>query len=484
MNEGLPTDATVHGEAPDPSIFFVPRLHVKALDFDAALVVGARGVGKSAWFNALLSAQHREKVIGVLQSLGVRSLLKRNTLVSPGFGTAPRPDDYPEKDTLTAVGRDAQGHLSSVWKAILFSHVVKSLNGSVHHRHVPPQASWSATVKWVRQNTEEVARAFAQYEAQLKKMGAHHLFVFDALDRAADGWENLDKLLKALLQVMLEFRSYSFMRCKAFVRPDMIQSSAVTAFPDASKLLMGQAELTWDTADLFGLLFQSLANAPDGDWFCSAAETAAGPRTASIWLRQSQAVVPSPALCARDGLQRDLFHAICGPWMGTNHRRGFPYSWLPKHLADSRGRASPRSFLSAIRGAADDSALHKTEHRYALHYESIKLGVQNASRIRVTEIAEDYPWVDSAVTPLKGLVVPCSEEDVLAAWTPSAIKGVEDAARRGLRPRRLSLGSKGLLLDLKDMGLLTTIPDGRLNMPDVYRVGFKLGRMGGVKPIQ
>jgi hypothetical protein len=36
--------------------------------------------------------------------------------------------------------------------------------------------------------------------------------------------------------------------------------------------------------------------------------------------------------------------------------------------------------------------------------------------------------------------------------------------------------------DLQRLGLLETKKDGRIDMPDLYRVGFGLGRKGGVKP--
>ncbi len=96
--------------------------------------------------------------------------------------------------------------------------------------------------------------------------------------------------------------------------------------------------------------------------------------------------------------QRDVFHAITGPWMGRDRRRGFPYTWLPNHLGDARRQVSPRSFLAALRNAASDSS--KTDYDYALHYESIKRGVQEASRIRVREMQEDYPWVETLMKPL------------------------------------------------------------------------------------
>jgi hypothetical protein len=85
-------------------------------------------------------------------------------------------------------------------------------------------------------------------------------------------------------------------------------------------------------------------------------------------------------------------------------------------LADGRGQTSPRSFLAAIKQAAGDSKERYPDHGYALHYESIKRGIQQASTIRVDEVAEDYPWVRTVLSPLAGMNVPCTYGDILERW--------------------------------------------------------------------
>ena len=105
-------------------------------------------------------------------------------------------------------------------------------------------------------------------------------------------------------------------------------------------------------------------------------------------------------LISKDESQREKFHGISGPWMGRNARRGFPYTWIPNHLGDAEGRVSPRSFLDALRTAAEDTAERHPEHPHALHFDSIKRGVRAASEVRVTELREDYPWVHLVLEPL------------------------------------------------------------------------------------
>jgi hypothetical protein len=90
----------------------------------------------------------------------------------------------------------------------------------------------------------------------------------------------------------------------------------------------------------------------------------------------------------------------------------FTYTWVPTHLADAVGRVSPRSFLLAFKRAAEltDESYHN--HQTALHYEAIQQGVIAASRIRVGEIKEDYPWVKPLLEAARGLTVPCDPQEL------------------------------------------------------------------------
>jgi hypothetical protein len=184
-------------------------------------------------------------------------------------------------------------------------------------------------------------------------------------------------------------------------------------------------------------------------------------------------------------VQRKIFHALAGEWMGTDARRGYPYTWLPNHLGDSYGKVSPRSFLAALREAATDELIK--DQKYPLSYQAIKKGVQKASQIRVNELKEDYRWIELLIAPLKGMSVPCSFDAIESIWQSDKIKDklkrIEEGGVR-LPPSRLEQGYEGIRQDLVDLGIFEIMRDGRINMPDVYRVGYGLGRRGGVKPVR
>lgn len=158
-----------------------------------------------------------------------------------------------------------------------------------------------------------------------------------------------------------------------------------------------------------------------------------------------------------------MFTALAGPYMGTNHRRGRTYPWLPNHISDAKRKVSPRSFLAAMHQAAQQT---KPDAPRALHWAAIQDGVRKASQVRTTEIGEDLPWAQDALERLQNVVVPCEREVVLRLW----------------RNRVEKLTPLEVLHALRDVGFVAELPDGRINVPDLYRVGFGLRRKGGLAP--
>jgi hypothetical protein len=189
------------------------------------------------------------------------------------------------------------------------------------------------------------------------------------------------------------------------------------------------------------------------------------------------------------GTQQELFVTIAGHYMGTDHRKGHTYTWLPNHLMDGISQVSPRSFLRALTKAVEVTQTHYAGHPYALHYEGIRRGVQEASRIRVQEVAEDLPWVKLAVGSLEGMQVPVDPGAIVKRWTDSELTQQLEAAAdidlerdaAGVRTGPTAPGNYSELVDeLVTLGVMTKRANGRIDLPDVYRIAFNIGRRGGV----
>lgn len=456
-----------------PAFTYVPPSHARALDPDATLVEGIRGSGKSFWFAQLSSTTHREFIQKAFPEVRLDSELK----IARGFGLGLKPAEAPSADVLEKLIEEYKPR--AIWRAVLGFHA--GFDGEFGQLK-----RWSERVAWVEAHPEEFDELLELADQRFDSRGETLLVLFDALDRLGEEWEKINPLAKALLQVALEARSTRSIRFKIFLRPDILQDQSIIGFPDFSKLLAHKAALTWRRADLYALFFQCLANTASGrDRFHSIVKEITG---ATLINRDENWMLPT-ALRSDEKLQEEVFVAIAGSAMGSSTKRGKPYTWLVNHLQDGLNQVSPRSFFAALNIAATETPDTST---LAIGYRAIQAGVQKASQIRVQEITgEDYPWVQLVMTPLYGnLTVPCDVAEFEKIWVSQrTLIYLEENLKAGraavkLPPQNLGKGAIGVLRDLEFLGIVQRLVDHRIQMPDVYRIAFGLGRRGGVKPLK
>lgn len=456
LTASLPESTDRAAEPPSPAELFTPNGHRDALDPDVTLVRGGRGVGKTFWYLAL-----QEEGLRYLAARQYRLSALERLAVHPGYGTALRPLDYPGPAAIA-------GLLDSFDPLILWQAVcLHALDPD------PPVAApdWHALVAQLVAEPTRFETRLAAADAGAGE--ATHLIVFDALDRLNADRGRTDALVAGLLQVALELRTRTRrIRAKVFARPDLLP--ATLAFADASKLTANAVELRWSPTNLYGLLFTLVANAEHPD----APELRAG---SGDWTDIASNVWRNPELAGDSERQRRLWNQLASTNMGANARRGRSYEWLPAHLADGLRQTSPRSFLAAVRKAAEHTAGERSAFDLALHWEAIREGVQEASKIRVAEISEDISWMPGVFEPLRGLRVPAPLDELVGRWSP--VREREATAPDSNEPPRVgprTSGGEALVGELVQLGVMTRRADGRVDIPDVYRVAFGISRKGGI----
>ena len=464
-------EGTNHGAA--SAHIYLPPSHVKALNPDIQLVTGMSGSGKTFWWSALQDGAVRQIVGGAVKW----PPLNENTEVRAGLGSGQAPDEYPDKVPLRHLMADFEA--AAIWRAVLAWQLAR------HEDHPLRECdSWATRTRYVAENPDAVDRLFQERDAEFDERGVYFLVLFDALDRFAHDWKEMYGAIRGLLRTARELLSYRRLRVKVFLPSEQADSDQIAGFADESGVIP-LVNLNWPRRDLYGLLWHHLGNGPEGktmrgflgggDWPAACAD------------EQTAFFVPRE-LVRDENLQRETFHRIAGRSMGPNRRRGFPYVWVAEHLADAERRVSPRSFLAALREAASDTAERHPEHPCALHHDSIRRGVFEGLKIRVQEIEQDYPWAGHAMAALAGMAVPLEPGEIAERWRSA---GVLENLRRlaeqndvRCRPRRLGAGAEGVRLDLESLGVFYRMLDGRVNIPNVFRVGYGLGRKGGVKPVK
>ena len=170
--------------------------------------------------------------------------------------------------------------------------------------------------------------------------------------------------------------------------------------------------------------------------------------------------------------------------MGASAKRGRVYSWVPQHLADANGETAPRTFLTAWREAAHYGP--PPADGRAVDHAGINEGVRRASQDRLAELKDDYGWISEVLEPLRNELVPMEKKHLEQRWadagTISMLKrrGEEDAKATPIALTTESVDA--LLQTLQAIGVVEVRSNGKINVPDIFRVEAGIKRKGGVKP--
>jgi hypothetical protein len=438
---------------------YFPAGHRGVLDTKRQLVVGNRGVGKSFWTHALVNDDLRMRLA---EAYGLPALARTDVVI--GFnGSEKLLNAAPTIEELGSIKRSGVAP-DTIWRAVL-------LRAALSRRG--EKTTFQEMVRSVLSNPRLFAERLSEEDDKLVAEGRSLIVVFDALDRLAPDWDSIRSLTKELLVRALGLQSFRAIRLKIFMRVDQFSDAELFRFPDSSKIRNDYVNMTWRPHELYGLLFFELSRAAPA---VRASVEAIASRSRS-----------QPLLSDRAGLSSSdefapLVTAIAGEFMGGHKKRGRVITWVPLHLSDAANDCSPRTFLTAWKTAAEH--FPPPVDKVVDHLGLID-GVRSASSARLTELREDYPWIDRALAPLRREFVPILREDLFNLWDEANVIEtiLTDAARdRWLAPISLmnEKSPSSLLQTLARIGVMEERANQKINVPDIFRVEAEILRKGGV----
>lgn len=471
----LPADVShdaVGSQAPRVEEMYAPETHAAALDPNIPIVVGSRGAGKSFWSGVLGQDSTRKAADAAFPRLGLARV--KAAFGYTGFAGA---EAISPAVLHQMLGDDPTlSDATAVWWAAI-------LRACQRHTKKGSPLDVNSSLQIALDPIEREAR-LEQYEADLGDTGAVLLVVFDALDTIATSWPRRRLLTEALLQVVWSLRAYRNIKSKLFLRPDQIDDEALR-FVELPKLRTGAVRLTWSGADLYGMLYGRLALTPDRE-YRSAFSVLLDSLDLPIPANQAEVLSREWRLSSDVGSQMRLMDALAGPFMADGpygFKKGKTYSWPLSHLADAFEEVTPRSFLGLIVAAAKYGPIPQDR---ALSADGIRHGLRAASKTRVDQLHQEFPWIKGVLAPLAGLLLPQPTTEVFKAWraakTVSRVR--EDAAAHNYLPPFTAKGTEEELLDaMKRIGVMYSRRDERIDMPDLYRVAANLLKKGGTAPL-
>ena len=438
---------------------YFPNSHRGVLDTKRQLIVGNRGMGKSFWTHALTNPQIRQR----LASTYSFPALAKTTAVLGFNGSLKLSPVTPTIDEIHEI-YNAGENPETIWRAVVLR-AVRSLQSSGDNGSLE----------------DEVARLKRNPRAYSEELTAADnasgdtsiLVVFDALDRLSQDWATIRKLTKGLLVTILGLQSFRCVRAKVFLRVDQFSDPELFRFQDSSKLRNDYVDLGWDPHELYGLLLFELLRQ----------DAAAAPLKELAAGLEALSALPADGKTATDLLkQQVLITALAGEFMGSSSKRGRVYTWVPLHLSDAANNCSPRTFLTAWRTASEHTPIPQNQ---AVDHFGLSEGVRRASKARLTELSEDFPWISLALEPLRSQLVPLERESLFSLWEKARVidKILEQSQEHAfLAPIGIDIQNtpEALLKTMTSIAVMEERTNGKINVPDIFRVEAGILRKGGV----
>ncbi|QOY95302.1 hypothetical protein IM543_05400 [Massilia sp. UMI-21] len=471
----IPADVSndaVGAYVPKLADIYAPETHAAALDPSTPIVVGSRGAGKSFWSGVLGQELTRQAAAKAYPRLGLEK-----TFVEFGFTGVGGPEGIGVDALNGYVPHNADIEVArTFWWATILRAVEHALNG------VKPKLSKLMDVARDWETREET---LFEHEKMLRKSDRKLLIVFDALDTMATSWSRRRMLTEALLEVVWGMRAYRGIKPKLFLRPDQIDDDGLR-FVELPKLRTGAVRLNWTRRDLYGLLFSRVARST---------EPSASQAFRKILKSEGIPTGTADAILTRrwpllldEELQARLMERLAGAYMADGpygYKKGKTYDWPVVHLADAFDEVTPRSFLGLMISAAkfgpapDDRAVTP---------DGIRHGLRAASKTRVDQLHQEFPWIKGVLAPLSGLLLPQDEKEVFRAWrvAHTVQELLTDAGINNYLPpfpTEAKSNERDLFQALERIGVMFRRRDERVDMPDLFRVAAKLLKKGGTAPV-
>ena len=465
---------------------FVPHGHLKALHPQVMLVEGMRGAGKSFWTKVLSDSELRQSLAKNATETWLRSELERVTeckAILWDATDANNPQVRPDPITVKGWLDNTFFEPKIFWQLVVLMQF--PIDPGLGLPPEDPFDPWSLRMEWAQENPARIHAALQILNQELVTKRKMTLVAIDGLDRVSTRFADTQKLMKGLFQLLLDFRYAKGLRFKVFVREDILTHAATTV-SDASKLMNEKVSLDWSQEDLFGLAFHYLAQKSPS---FRARFTVISKMN---WIQANSRFENPHLLESRS--QEQFWIWLAGAFMGNAPTKGHTYSWIGKHLSDGKGRISPRTFLSAIKESLAESVKSHSGYAHILHHEAIRQGVRLASENRVRELDNEYVWVRSAIQAIKtaNKTVPISWSTVNDIWRANKNAVVSQIELLHSNSNVLIPWDAAVTVDEKIGSLRDTMSnigviqvrqrsgDERIDLPDIYRLAYKIGRAGGI----
>lgn len=461
IDKGSGTSEVEFKSEKDLTTYFYPRKDYKYIfDKDKFLILGEKGVGKTALFSVL---SFRNYAKALANFCGIKSEDFDNTSWVIGLEKDSR--DFPAKANYESLKDFQQSQFRNYWIILLLRRISEEL---LDKNNILIQEIRSSEIKDIkdiaqRENIgEELFEILKDVNSKLTQNNKLLIIVYDHLDAELPSENGIrGKLVSSLLSLFYDnLGRFNNLKAKIFLRKDIFDRE-VDDITDKVKIQNYSVTIDWEYVQLLNIVWKRIYEQN---------------RSLSIFNGINFNKIETLGYIPEFNSEKEhtlLLDKIFGKNMGGNNK-AYPYNWVRIHIEDTKNQIHPRTLIKLFSESAKLQKEDKEEVKdRVIRSKNIQDSLINVSKHQVQELGEEYPELKDIFKKLSEKVggrSPMNENDLINAL-------------RELNAEPLDTISK-----LKDIGVLkdykpysktkTSNEEKRYHIPDLYLFGLNFTRLG------
>jgi len=466
IDKGLGISEVEFRSEQDLKSYFYPRKDYKYIfEKDKFLILGEKGVGKTALFSVL---SHQNYAKSLAEFCGVKTEEIENTewVIGLEKPVSENPNKFPYKANYEAIQNFELSQFRNYWIILLIRQLKNELiTNSDLKEEILNSALKDIKNIAIRENIgEDLYEILNEVNTSLKEQNKTLIIVYDHLDAELPSENNIrGKLISALLAFFYDnLNRLSNIKAKVFLRNDIFNRE-VNDITDKVKIQNYSVKINWEYNQLLNVIWKRIYEQNHNLSVFS-----------GITFEEDNTLGSIPNF-STEKEHKIFLDKIFGKNMGGNNK-AYPYNWVRLHIEDTNMQIHPRTLIKLF---AESARLQKAEkvqpNDRIIRSKNIELALQDSvSKHQVQELGEEYPELKDIFTNLSGKVggrSPMNENDLLLALRGLGKEEPIDTISK--------LKDIGLLKDYKPYSKTKTDnEERRYHIPDLYLFGLIFTRKG------
>jgi hypothetical protein len=453
-------------------MYFYPRKDYKYIfDKDKFLVLGEKGVGKTALFSVL---SHSKYAIALANFCGISNEEIQKTEWVIGL----EKDNlkFPDKANFDALSDFTISQLRNYWLILLIKQLSKYVPDSDMKKEIMNLTNKSIKDLATRKNIgEDLYELLSEVNTKLSTSNKTLIIVYDHLDAVLSNENHVrGRLVSALLSFYYDnYNRFSQIKAKIFLRNDIFNRE-VNDITDKVKIQNYAVEIKWDYNQLLNIIWKRIYE-QDKILFPELQNIGSKEFSNEEINKKLDILGNIPNLLSKEE-HEVILHKIFGKRMGGNNKT-YPYNWLRTHTEDTNNQIHPRTLIRLFSESAKlQSADNEQPKDGVIRSKNIETALKNkVSKQQIQELGEEYPEFREIFANLVNKVEngrsPMNENNLIRALEKL---NIEDAINTIEKLKEI-----GLLKEYKAYAKTkVNNEEKRYHIPDLYLSGLGFTRLG------